>query len=233
MLIRTIKEMARHMLHRAGVRRRFGYLEAPDRSARFANIYDQGVWRHGDADVPASGLGSTIAATESVRTALPALVARLGIESVLDLGCGDFTWMKHVPLGADYCGVDIVPSVVAANLAAFAGPTRRFLLADGVTDALPDAEFVLCREMLFHLSLADGRRLIANILSRPRRYLLITSDRGTRFNADIVTGDFRLINLERPPFHFPPPIETIRDDKVANGRILGLWATAELAKRNF
>lgn len=231
MLSRTLKEMARQLLYRLKVRRGFSYLAPESRGDRFAAIYDQGVWRHDDPAVPGSGRGSTLTATETVRDTLPGLIAAHKLASVLDLGCGDFTWMQTVELGADYCGVDIVPSVVAANQARFARPDRRFLLADGVTDPLPDADLVLCREVLFHLSLGDGQTLIRNILSKPRRYLLMTSDRGTAFNADIETGDFRLINLAKAPYRFPEPILTIPDDSVAPGRFLGLWDVRDLAKR--
>ena len=43
-------------------------------------------------------------------------------------------------------------------------------------------------------------------------------------NYDVVTGDFRAINLERPPFDLPPPTRVIDDAFPANPDCrLGVW----------
>src|SRR5438046_7814005 len=62
---------------------------------RFTDIY-----RHrgfGGAD-SASGPGSDLAQTQSIRDALPELLRELGVRTLLDIPCGDYHWMRQVPL---------------------------------------------------------------------------------------------------------------------------------------
>lgn len=228
-IVRTAKEVARHFLHAVGRKRGFDHLEG-DRAARFATIYRTGVWQCGDSAAPSSGLGSTLEVTEPLRQALPALVRELDVRTLLDIGCGDFTWMREVELGCDYVGIDIVESVIEANRSAFGGPTRRFARIDAV-EGLGDlrADLVLCREVLFHLSFADAKSLLRNALATGCSYLLLTSDALTEFNSDIESGDFRVINLRRRPFSFPAPERRVEDSRLVSGRYLGLWPARALA----
>lgn len=229
-LVRTSKEVGRHVLHRLGVKRKIGYLE-PSRSAeRFARIYDERAWAHGRDDVPGSGAGSSLEATAALREQLPALLDRLGSSTLLDLGCGDFTWMRHVPLRQNYVGVDIVGSVIDDNRERYAVPGRDFVAADATVDRLPAADTVLCREVLFHLGFDDIRKLLTNVLSTERRWFITTTDAITLFNSDIETGDFRFLNLRRPPFRFEEPVAVLRDPGVAESRVLGVWPARSVAE---
>lgn len=222
-LATSLKEVVRHLLHTAGVKRRREHLRHPDPKTRFANIYETGVWRHGDAAIPGSGHGSSLAATNAVRQQLPAILEELGSRCLLDVGCGDLTWMRTLRLPCDYIGIDIVASVIEDNIRQNEIPGRTFLVGDSINDALPDADTALCREVLFHLSLADGVSALRNIVAKPRKFVILTSDNATAFNADIETGDFRILNLEKAPFRLPPPFKVIPDDFVSPGRTLGVW----------
>ena len=160
---------------------------------------------------------------------LAATLDQLGAASLLDVGCGDFTWMAHVDLDAiEYVGVDIVPTVIATDVDRYSSPGRRFLCLDAVADELPEHDVALCREILFHLSFADARQLLTNLRRAGARHLIATTDTSTSFNADVTTGDFRPLNLERRPFRFPRPLHWIDDDAVVRGRGLGIWAVDEL-----
>ncbi|MFF3855558.1 methyltransferase [Micromonospora sp. NPDC002575] len=235
----TVRELVRHTLYATSLdhlllrRRRargqdVGYLDAPDRRQVFAEIYDRGIWLTEENADCLSGAGSSLRSTAQLREALPALLTRLGATSLLDLGCGDFTWMRHVDLGVPYVGVDIVPGVVEANRRQHATPQRTFHCLDAVSEPLPAADAVLCREVLFHLSLADARRVLDNVGESGARYLIATTDEATGFNSDIKTGDFRVLNLRRRPFSFPAPLCQFADDAVQAGRVLGVWRTADL-----
>jgi hypothetical protein len=238
----TAREFLRHVLWRSGAygvltayraanRRSSAHLRHEDARARFAEIYATGAWQVDAADdAPGSGAGSSLAATATLRAALPPLLDALGCVRLLDVGCGDFTWMQHVEITQDYVGVDIVDAVVVANRERFGRPGRVFETMDAAVDRLPDADVVLCREVLFHLSFDDIRKVLGNLLSSPtRRFLIATSDRQTLFNADIPTGDFRLLNLEARPLRFPPPDRVIDDAFVSPRRIIGVWDTKRLS----
>ena len=78
----------------------------------FAEFYRDNKW--GDAE-SVSGAGSNLTQTAEVRRVLPGLLAELGCRSMLDVPCGDFYWMRLVPLDVDYTGGDIVSDIVARN----------------------------------------------------------------------------------------------------------------------
>lgn len=205
--------------------------EALDRVETFRRIWRSNHWAGEDS---VSGAGSGDDQTAVLRVALPALFARLGVRTLLDVPCGDWRWMAQVPLGdLDYIGGDLVAELVAGNRQRFGGPRRTFVELDLATSALPEADLLLCRDCLVHLSLADITRVLAN-LSRSRiTWLLTTTFPAESDHRDIVTGDWRPLNLEAAPFAFPPPAELINEGCTEGGgrfadKSLGLWRVADL-----
>ena len=91
------------------------HLEKQTPSDRFEAIYAQGIWQNGNQDTPKSGPGSSVHATDSLRRYLPSILDEIAAKTLLDVGCGDFTWMNRIDLRQSYIGVDIVPSVIADN----------------------------------------------------------------------------------------------------------------------
>lgn len=156
------------------------------------------------------------------------MLQRVEAKTLLDVGCGDFTWMKAVDLPCRYVGIDIVPSVIAGNERAHGSATRRFAVIDAVSEPLPEADVVLCREILFHLSFEDALCALRNIVSGDREYLIATTDRNSPFNSDIATGDFRLLNLQRRPFRFPEPMMEIGDSAMNPTRVLAAWRVGDI-----
>jgi len=235
----TTKEVARHVLHRLGLvgfletvsGRNKAYLAHDNVADRFSHIYRDAVWRRGKTDVPLSGEGSSLEATEILRAELPRLLKRLGARSMLDLGCGDFTWMSEVDLrGIQYFGADIVPDVIARNQNRFDTAERTFIVANGIVDDLPSADVILCREVLFHLSFADAKSLLRKALATGAQHFLLTTDSMTRVNSDIRTGDFRVLNLMAGPFRLPEPSVSIAESQSLSGRTLGLWPSEDVRR---
>jgi hypothetical protein len=161
-------------------------------------------------DESVSGPGSCLAQTAEIRRSLPYLLQSLGAKSLLDAACGDFNWMKHVALGLDeYVGADIVSDLVADNQRKYGGRGRRFIKADIMRDELPVADIILCRDFLVHLSYEDIRRAVQNFKLSAATYLLATTFPRLQANSDIVTGQWRPLNLQLAPFHFPRPIRIV------------------------
>lgn len=230
--VQTTRSIARHLITRLGlaptiaaskrwfgkdVRRRLGV----GRAEAFRHIYRAGIWNRAQSTVPVSGPGSSLDATAIVRRSLPGLLETVGCQTLLDVGCGDQSWISALRLKQKYIGIDIVPELIEENRRLF--PEREYHCLDAVTDDLPEADTVLCREVLFHLGLADGHSLIRNLARKQRRYLIATTDEVTLFNADIQSGDFRFLNLTRRPFRFPKPDYAIADDRLVSGRLLSVW----------
>ena len=166
-----------HLLRRVRTGAQSTYLAEGSLKSRFSLIYETGAWQCGAKNAPRSGLGSSLAATSILRDTLPTLLDELATKTLLDIGCGDFTWMRHITLRQRYIGVDIVESVIQANRQQFEDEDRSFVLLDAISEELPEADVVLCREVLFHLSFRDIRMLLKNVLSKPRSYFIATSDR--------------------------------------------------------
>ena len=200
---------------------------------RFERIYETNLWSDPESR---SGVGSSLDATRVLRTELPRALRRLEARTLLDVPCGDFTWMEHVDLtGIAYTGGDIVPTIVEQNNRLHANATRRFVTLDLTTDPLPAADVLLCRDCLVHLSYANIRAVLANVTRSSVRYLLTTSFPGRNDNYDVVDGDWHALDLQAPPFSFPEPVVTIveeceeEDGTYADKSLVG-WRVTDLAK---
>jgi hypothetical protein len=235
--VQSGKEVVRHALHATGLtgllhRRRaargfhLGRYLRDDPAETFRANYRSGGWVHGEGQESRSGIGSSAAVTTGLLDRIGAAMKHLGARSLVDVGCGDWNWMKRSSLEADYIGIDVVPEVIEANQH-YARPGVRFAVANAIEGPIPAADAALCREVLFHLSFADALAVVKTIKAAAR-YLLATTDLDIWFNSDIQTGDFRRINLLRRPFGFPSPLGLIPDGGLVPARYLGVWETASL-----
>jgi len=181
-----------------------------DLQKKFERIYETNLWADPESR---SGVGSSLDSTRVVRAKLPQALRQLGARILLDVPCGDFTWMEHVDLnGVEYIGGDIVPPIVEQNNRLHGTDTRRFVNLDLTRDRLPDADVLLCRDCLVHLSYANIRAVLANLARSNVGYLLTTSFPGRNDNYDVADGDWRALDLQAPPFSFPEPVLTIVEE---------------------
>lgn len=208
----------------------------PPAEAAFRDIYRRNHW---GGTISPSGQGASPSQTDQLRKALPVLLARLGVDTLLDLPCGDYSWMRLVDLPvSSYIGADLLAEVIQPLQTAYTDSKHRFLVLDLTMDALPQAGMVLCRDCLVHLSFADIRRALANVVRSGIPYLVTTMFPECEVNEDIVTGDWRPLNLERSPFNFPPPVELLNEgctegDGLFADKSLGVWQTAGLVHLPF
>src|SRR6185295_7408576 len=103
----------------------------------------------------ANGPGATMTATEELRAALPELLRRYNIKTVLDVGCGDWTWMQHVDLSMldSYIGWDVDPNTIAENQRKFYldNPRVTFECRNILTTTdIPKVDLILARQLLMH-----------------------------------------------------------------------------------
>lgn len=177
-----------------------------DHKQVFQHIFDSRYWGEKES---LSGIGSSLTQTESIRRELPLLLARHGATSLFDAPCGDLHWMRHIlgDLDVSYIGGDIVPGVVDEARARFESPNVSFRVFDITQDEFPEADLWLCRDVLFHLSYKMVRKALSNFARSKVKYMLVTTHTAPSIrNRNIVTGDFRLIDLFKPPFNLPQDI---------------------------
>ena len=200
-------------------------LRRPSLETVFSDIYRRNLW--GDPE-SVSGRGSTLARAATIMSHLPPLLKELGAETLLDAPCGDFNWMRCADLGAvKYIGADVVPEMIARNRRLYGTAGRSFVVLDVTKDRLPHADAILCRDCLIHLSFARIHAAIANFKKSGARHLLCTTHTTVPENVDCPDGGWRSVNLQLPPFNFPPPQKLIVED-AGLGKCLGVWRLDEL-----
>ena len=199
----------------------------------FQDVYQN--WRFGGWPESKSGAGSTMEETETIRQQIKQLVKDKEIKSVVDFPCGDFNWMKDIVYSFEsYTGCDIVPELISDNQK-YSNSIIKFQEADITQDEIPEADLLIVRDVIGHLSLEDGKKVINNILKSKCKYLLITTwyslndenYANTHLNKDndvSVNGNwhrgaaaFYPVCLHSAPFNFPKPEFYIEEKPTVNG----------------
>ncbi len=200
-----------------------------ERAKIFSSIYKEKTWTGNRSDIPISGRGSMLSSTHVLRAGLGEVFETYAIHSIVDVGCGDFTWMQKMNLNElKYVGTEIVSGLVQANQKRFGSHTVKFIELDICKESLPNADLIFCRDCLVHLSFNEVSAALKNIQLSDATYLLATTFKGLQANKEIVTGLWRPINLEIAPFNLgAPQFYLMEDDQTANTKFiektLGFW----------
>lgn len=194
------------------------------RKTQFTQIYRKGGF---GPSTSLSGTGSALVQTNIIMQAIPDMLQKYQIKSMLDIPCGDLFWMQHVNIGSTiYTGADIVSELIKRNEEIYID--KKFLVLDICCDPLPHVDLILCRDCFVHLKLKDALQAVHNIKRSGSKYLLITTFPQCTKNAELGLNFFRPLNLCMPPFYFPQPIELINegcteDEGIYSDKSLGLW----------
>lgn len=196
----------------------------------FNDIYYRNRW--GDRE-SVSGRGSNLKQTLVIIKKIPILLEKLNIKTMLDAPCGDFYWLKEAQLNLErYIGCDIVADLITTNQLSYGNEVREFINLDLATDPLPQVDLIFCRDCLVHLSFKDAIAVIKNFQKSNSQYLLTTTYPGILENKDIVTGDWRAIDLRLPPYNFPNMLEIIDEETTERKdypqKSLGLWKLSDI-----
>lgn len=199
----------------------------------FTEIYQENRWGNNES---VSGPGSASIQTKNILQELPLLLRKLDCTSVLDIPCGDFNWLKDAKLeGIKYIGADIVDEIINKNKSNFQSDVTSFQKLNLLSDDLPTVDLIFCRDCLVHFSFQDIQRALKNICRSGSKYLLTTTFTERQKNVDILTGQWRTINLTETPFNLPKPDQIINEScsegsgKYAD-KSLGLWEIDEIRR---
>ena len=170
----------------------------------FVHIYENGVWGKNEQGEGWSGEGSSLAATKKYRSFLQGFLRKSGIKTVVDVGCGDWEFSKKINWeGIDYTGYDVVESVIRKNQKQFNSDNLHFICGNALTMDLPQADLLICKDVLQHLSNENIMLFLTQISKF--KYCLITNDIDPNMidtlNLEISDGGYRRLDLTQPPFN--------------------------------
>ncbi len=107
------------------------------------------------------------------------LAALDGVDSIAEIGCGDFNFGKHLTdrlPTVRYAGADISDIIIAQNQKAFRRSTPRITFSYGTECPLQQPDLLLCMDVLFHIQEdADYDHLLAQLKADWHRYLALTA----------------------------------------------------------
>jgi 2-polyprenyl-3-methyl-5-hydroxy-6-metoxy-1,4-benzoquinol methylase len=158
-----------------------------------------------------SGPGSTIEACRPILERLPEWLSRYKIRKIVDLGCGDFNWLRCADLsGIEYDGYDVAPLAIAAA-AQHAKPTLRFHQADIIRMEVPKGDLIILKDVLIHLPDKEALQVLGAIRKSGSSYFAATTSPGfdNASRKGLTIGAFSPINLEAAPFQLPAPLDQV------------------------
>lgn len=177
--------------------------------AIFTRAYLKNSWGSKESR---SGPSASLERTIALRTALPELFRELEIQSVLDCGCGDWNWMRHVDLtGIQYIGCDIVQQLIQTLQENFSAPTVNFQVLNLLQDPPDTADLWLARDLCPLFSSEDTWQFFQKFLESESKYLAITSVETEEPYQDTFTGSWMPRNLLEKPFSMPDPLKELED----------------------
>ena len=196
--------------------KKLNILKKENLTERFNEIYEKNYW--GDLQ-SVSGPGSSLKNSKNLRNELKKIIKKYKITSITDAPCGDCNWIKSIfnNYKIKYLGLDIVSELIKKNKKKYRRKNLNFKFLDLTKKKIPSADLVICRDLLFHLSFKDGKKFLKNLSQSKYKYLLITSHSNGFDNnfdnlKDIVSGDFRKINIFKKPYNFNHNYELLIKD---------------------
>jgi 2-polyprenyl-3-methyl-5-hydroxy-6-metoxy-1,4-benzoquinol methylase len=196
----------------------------------FTYYYHKNIW----GSKSRSGPGSELVQTQTIINSLPLLISKYSIKSILDIPCGDRSWISKVDLtDVRYLGVDIVKDIISNNINEFSNHNTSFTQGNILTFNLQNFDLIICRDLFIHFSNSTVLECLNRIKESNSTYLLTTQFSNRTINLDIKTGSFRPINLSIAPFYLPNPLYTLNENCTeANGlysdKSLALWKISEI-----
>lgn len=184
----------------------------------FEAVYHNHTWGGESRSGPGSDPLNTVAYIGFINRWL---AAHPDCKHIVEIGCGDWATSQLINLTSiqTYTGYDIVPEVIARNVATHQSSQVQFVCADFLEEPPVEGDLLIVKDVLQHLSNASVFRFIQQVLPR-YRYAIIVND-VRRFqvllflgvpvgwkniqipNADVSDGGSRPIRLDSPPFLLP------------------------------
>ena len=142
------------------------------------------------------GAGSTIKSCEPIIKTLPIIIKEFKIKSILDLGCGDLNWIKHVREieKVKYLGIDTHIHLESIHT------TNDFKLIEGniLYMEIPKSDLVICKDVMIHMENFQIKSLLESIKQSKSKYILLTNYSINNNKRSL--KNYAPLNIELPPF---------------------------------
>jgi SAM-dependent methyltransferase len=168
----------------------------------FEGAYSDGRWGVGFG----SGHGSRPRATRESRIFLEDFVRANRVRRIVDYGCGDWQIARLIDWqGASYFSLDVVPALIERNMREFGKTGVEFIVIPDDPADLPQADLLLCKDVLQHLPVADVEEILRSVVPRFPMALVTNDAPTTRANLDIdiPAGQWRPVEVRDPLFAAP------------------------------
>lgn len=149
----------------------------------FDNIYKNELWNNHNQSIPISDPGSSIKNTRLISQHLDNLIYENNLKKIVDLGCGDLTWISKTKFFMDnniqYEGYDICEKIINENKIKYMKfPNKKFIACDITSENFninsQNYDLVILRDIIFHLP-ANLNFIIFEKIKNKFKYIAITS----------------------------------------------------------
>ena len=167
----------------------------------FTNLYQTAAWGVNEEGIGSSGPDSQLENSLEYIAFLQDFIRQNKIRTVLDVGCGDWSFSKAIRWGnVRYIGIDIVKPVIERNQKIYGSDKVTFLCGDMCEMELPKADLIICKDVLQYLPKSKINKFLK--ITDTYKYCLLVNDLDqSGENKSVVTGDHRPLDLTEPPFH--------------------------------
>ena len=134
----------------------------------------------------------------------------------MDLGCGDFNWMKNIIKNNHelyYLGIEIVQDIVNANNRLYSSSKIKFKCADAIIDKIEyNYDLIIVRDLFIHIKIKDVIDILKNIQLSSCKFYAVNNFPDIKKNNDVKGyGHHRLLNIEIDPFNLNETFYILED----------------------
>lgn len=195
----------------------------------FDDIYQKGYWK-GDEKQSISGPGSSKEVTQPIQLNLKQFITSHTIQSIGDIGCGDFNWMQSlISDDIQYTGYDIVKELISNNNKLFRADNIEFKQVNIIETPISSADLLICRDCLVHLDVKSIQHALKHIVESKPAWIALTNFNSCEKNINITTGNWRPLNFSLTPFNLPAPNVVLNDYN--DEKSIAIWSYGQLINK--
>ena len=165
---------------------------------RYASIDEKNLLVSGPGSIPGT------AQTQTVIENLKIFIEENNLRSILDIACGDFSWMKELIKNDKlyYTGWDIVGEIIDYNKKKYSSKNINFFCKDIVNENnFGNYDLIFCRDFFIHMNIDDIKKILNNIRKSNAKFFICSNNSEVLINKEILIGQHRKINLSIEPFN--------------------------------